>query len=520
MRFDLSTRIQFEGRILIQGCGSVAQCLLPLILRHLEMPASRILVIDKEDKRQAIGSALAAGVRYEQIEIRPDNYVQVLNQRLGPGDLYIDVAWNIETKSLLEWAHRAGVLYINTSVEEWDPYSKLGAEQTLYARQMKIRQLMDSWQDGSSGPTAVLDHGANPGLVSHLVKVALLQIADRIMLDKPGDPRIPELRRVVAERAFNRMAMLTGTKVIHISERDTQVTSQPKLPGEFVNTWSIEGFHEEGVAAAELGWGTHEQHLPLDARLHSHGPQNQIYLENHRGMDTWVRSWVPGGQIFGMVIRHGEAFSISEYLTVCDNDENVLYRPTVHYAYWPCDSAVASLHELRARELELQDNLRIMNDEITDGADILGCLLMGHDYGAWWIGSLLDIHETRRLVAGQNPTTLQVASSMLGAILWMLRNPNRGVNLPDNLPHEEVLAVALPYLGPIFSEPVDWRPNAECPLESEQWQFQTFWVQPEPTRPALQSLAPDDDRPDQSCEVEKRSEAKLGKVSLFSSSKT
>jgi homospermidine synthase len=237
-------------------------------------------------------------------------------------------------------------------------------------------------------------------------------------------------------------------------------------------------------------------------------------------MDTWVRSWVPGGQIFGMVIRHGEAFSISEYLTVCDQDENVLYRPTVHYAYWPCDSAVASLHELRARELELQDNLRIMNDEITDGADILGCLLMGHDYGAWWIGSLLDIHETRRLVAGQNPTTLQVASSMLGAILWMLRNPNRGVNLPDNLPHEEVLAVALPYLGPIFSEPVDWRPNAESPLESEQWQFQTFWVQPEPARTALQSLAPDDDRPDQSCEVEKRSEAKLGKVSLFSSSKT
>jgi homospermidine synthase len=476
MRFDLNTRIQFEGRILIQGCGSVAQCLLPLILRHLEMPASRILVIDKEDKRQTITTALAAGVRYEQLEITPENYADILSQRLGPGDVYIDVAWNIETLSLLDWAHAAGVLYINTSVEEWDPYSKVGADQTLYVRQMNIRNMIDSWENKTSGPTAVLDHGANPGLVSHFVKVALLQIAEKIIVDRPSDPRISELRQAIADQAFGRLAMLSGTKVIHISERDTQVANQPKRPGEFVNTWSIEGFHEEGVAAAELGWGTHERKLPLDARHHHRGPRNQIYLENHRGMDTWVRSWVPSGPILGMVIRHGEAFSISEYLTVEDAKSRLLYRPTVHYAYWPCDSAIASLHELRARELELQDSLRIMNDEIVDGADILGCLLMGHDYGAWWIGSLLDIHETRRLVAGQSPTTLQVASSMLGALFWMLRNPNCGVNLPDNLPHEEVLSVARPYLGPIFSEPVDWHPNSECSLEDEQWQFEDFHV--------------------------------------------
>jgi len=53
--------------------------------------------------------------------------------------------------------------------------------------------------------------------------------------------------------------MELGVKVIHVSERDTQTTTVTKRLNEFVNTWSVEGFHEEGVAPAELGWGTHEK---------------------------------------------------------------------------------------------------------------------------------------------------------------------------------------------------------------------------------------------------------------------
>jgi len=68
-------------------------------------------------------------------------------------------------------------------------------------------------------------------------------------------------------------------------------------------------------------------------------------------MNTWVRSWVPlGGEIRGMVIRHGEALTITEHLTVWDG-ERPAYRPTVHYAYLPTDAAIASLHELRMPQL-------------------------------------------------------------------------------------------------------------------------------------------------------------------------
>jgi homospermidine synthase len=275
-------------------------------------------------------------------------------------------------------------------------------------------------------------------------------------------------------------------KVIHISERDTQITNRPKDVNEFVNTWSVEGFFEEGTAPTEMGWGTHELALPPGARLHTAGPRNQICLTSF-GINTWVRSWVPCGEIMGMVVRHGESFSISEALTVLGDDGTPIYRPTVHYAYCPCDSAIASLHELKMREYKMQEQWRIMADDIVSGRDEMGLLLMGHDFKAWWIGSLLDIEETRRLVPHQNATTLQVAASALGALFYMIRHPNEGVLLPDQLPHEEIMEIAMPYLGPVVSQPVDWLPPASRGLPAGQpggysiadvqpWQFKQFMV--------------------------------------------
>ena len=127
---------------------------------------------------------------------------------------------------------------------------------------------------------------------------------------------------------------------------------------------------------------------------------------------------------------------------------------------------------------------RIMGNEITSGADILGALLMGHPYKSWWTGSDLSIEEARQLAPGQNATTLQVAAGLLGAILWMLENPNKGINLPDDLPHDFVLKVAKPYLGKFISTPSDWTPlknrtiyfreNPASVPHKDPWQFENF----------------------------------------------
>lgn len=482
-------KISFGGRVLVLGAGSVSRCLLPLLLRHFDMDFTRLTVMDFEDLRHLIPDILDAGASYVQHRLSPDDLAETLSRHVGPGDLLVDLAWNIDACEIIQWCHDNHVLYINTSVELWDPYAdienKPPTERTLYVRHMALRKMVKKWRE--PGATAVVEHGANPGLVSHWTKVALEDIT-RAILD---DEYLASRRRAALEHAleaadYARLAMLTGTKVIHISERDTQIAGQPKRVNEFVNTWSIAGFHEEGIAPAEMGWGTHERRLPPLAQKHAYGPGNQICL-SQMGINTLVRSWVPGGEILGMVVRHGEAFTISDYLTVWEDDVPV-YRPTVHYAYLPCDAAIASLHELKMNAYELQYDQRILGDEIVDGKDELGVLLLGHDLNGWWVGSQLDIHEARRLVPGQNATTLQVAASVLGALDWMIRNPRQGFKVPDELPHREVLAVANPYLGPCLSVQTDWNPhkNRFDPFENwgkpslngdDMWQFEAFLVQ-------------------------------------------
>ncbi len=480
--------MKFNGKILIIGCGSVSQCAIPLILKKIEIPAGKVTIMDFADNRARVKEAIDQGVNYVFERVRSDNYQQLLARYVGSGDMIIDLAWNIETRAVLNWCRENNVLYVNTSVEEWDPYKDHErndpARYTLYNRHMELRQLMAKWGD-NNGPTAIVDHGANPGLVSHFTKHALIEISEKILKEKPKDPRRAELEKALADRQFNKLAQLAGVKVIHISERDTQITDKPKRVNEFVNTWSIEGFFEEGVAPAELGWGTHEKYVPESAFFHQKGPRNQICLKTI-GMKTWVRSWVPCGEITGMVIRHGEAFSISDRLTVWEDDK-AIYRPTVHYAYCPSDVAINSLHELEMRQFELQEKQRIMSDEITDGADELGVLLMGHDFTAWWCGSLLDIHESRKHVPHQQATTLQVAISVVSAALWMIENPRRGFNLPDDIDHEFILKHSIPLISPFVSKAVDWTPlknlntkftkfDISRPKEEDVWQFTSFLV--------------------------------------------
>ena len=262
---------------------------------------------------------------------------------------------------------------------------------------MNIRRMMAAWHE--PGPTAVLEHGANPGLISHWTKQGLIDMAERLPRRPEGlRPRTPmKSGNSSSDQTFNRLAMKLGVKVIHCSERDTQITDRPKEVGEFVNTWSIEGFREEGITTAEMGWGTHEKQLPPLAYHHANGPGNQICLAR-MGINTWVVSWVPYYCIRGMIIRHGEAFTISDRLTVWE-DGRPIYRPTVHYAYCPCDAAIVSLEELRGRDYELQPKLRDHGRrDHQSGGDILGALLMGHAYQCWWTGSVLSIEESRRLV--------------------------------------------------------------------------------------------------------------------------
>jgi homospermidine synthase len=63
VEYSTVTRVPFEGKILMLGCGSVAQCTLPLLLRHVVRP-DQITVMDMVDNRARIADEIAAGVTY------------------------------------------------------------------------------------------------------------------------------------------------------------------------------------------------------------------------------------------------------------------------------------------------------------------------------------------------------------------------------------------------------------------------------------------------------------------------
>ncbi|MGI9096584.1 MAG: saccharopine dehydrogenase NADP-binding domain-containing protein [Candidatus Limnocylindrus sp.] len=492
------------ARIVVLGCGSIGQAVVPLLIRDLGITPSSIRVVELLDTRARIADSIAKGVTYEQAAVTRENLGAFLGERLGAGDVLLDLAWNIDAIEIIDWCRNHGVRYLNTSVEVWEPYADVAeqppATRTLYHRHMGLRAMITRWGN-NNGPSAIVEHGANPGWVSHEAKFALEELGAALLsrnaiVGADAAARIATLERALAADDFAQVAEAAGVKVIQISERDTQLTDRPKEVGEFVNTWSGEGFYEEGIAPAELGWGTHERALPARGLAHAgDGPRNQILIRR-AGMETQVRTWIPGatparaiaegGESIGMLIRHGEAFTMSDHLTVRDERGAARYRPTVYYAYCPSDAAIASVHELRGRNWAHPERFRLLNNEITTGEDRLGVFLLGHPLKGWWSGSLLSIDEARVNLPGHSATTLQVAGSVIAAVAWLLRHPNEGLRVPDELPHRELLNDIRHYLGTRWSGAVDWTPlagrlelfpDAVSPAEApgdDPWQFSAF----------------------------------------------
>ncbi len=464
--------VRFTGRVVIVGFGSIGQGVLPLILKHIDLDPRKITIVTAEERGHDV--AREYGIRFVNEAVTRENIRRLLEPEIGAGDFLLNVSVDVSSLALVELCREKNALYLDTCIEPWpggytDP-ALSPSRRSNYA----LREAALAMRQPGGGPTAVLTHGANPGLVSHFVKQALLNIAQ----DTGLKVDMPKSRGDWAAL----MATL-GVKVIHIAERDTQVSHQPKAVGEFVNTWSIDGFVSEGCQPSELGWGVHEKTLPPDGRRHDFGSDCAIYLLRP-GAATRVRSWTPlEGPYHGFLITHGEAISIADYYTV-RNGATVISRPTCHYAYHPCDDAVLSIHEFAGKNFNLQPRKRLMMHEIAPGGiDELGVLLMGHAKGAYWYGSRLSIDQARRLVPHNNATSLQVTVTVLSGMVWAIENPRAGIVEPDEIDFQRNLEICMPYLGDVVGAYSDWTPLLDrerlFPEDidaSDPWQFKNFRV--------------------------------------------
>jgi homospermidine synthase len=462
----------FPGSVVMLGFGSIGQAMLPLLFRHIDIAPQRVTIVSRSEDKTGI--AKKYGVAFIAQPLLEGNYETVLEPLVKKGDFLLNLSVEVASLALIRFCRRCGALYLDTCIEPWpgrytDPAASPSQRSNYALREEILAYRLDKRND----PTAVITHGANPGLASIFVKQALQNIAadNGLIIEKP-----------TCYEEWAELARTLDIKVIHIAERDTQITDKRKQRDEFVNTWSVSGFLSEGLQPAELGWGSHEKHFPEDGGRHGFGSDAAIYL-NRPGVGTQVRSWTPlEGSYHGFLVTHGESISIADHLTLRENGE-IVYRPTVHYAYHPCDDAVLSLHELAGRNWQPQRGKRILREEIIEGVDELGVLLMGNSKGVYWYGSRLSIKQARKLVPHNTATSLQVVAGVLGGMVWAIKNPDAGAVEPDDIDYEAVLDIAKPYLGEIVGVYDDWTPLCNRsplfsePMDSEDpWQFVNFRV--------------------------------------------
>ena len=442
---------KWEGPIVMIGFGSIGRGTLPLILRHIDCDRSKITILDPSEESRYIADK--EGIRFVKQAITKANYKSVLKPLLDsysqPGFI-VNLSVDVSSVDVMALARQHNALYIDTVTEPWPGFyynTKIAnADRTNYA--MRERMLALKAKLGL-GPTAVSCCGANPGMVSWLVKHALLTIANDLKV---------KFKPPASRQEWAALMKKVGVKGIHVAERDTQRTKKPKPLNTFYNTWSVEGFISEGLQPAELGWGTHEKKMPKEARSFKSGSKAAIYLER-AGANTRVLTWTPtAGAHFGYLVTHNEAISISDYFTV-RSGPRVNYRPTCHYAYHPSNDAVLSWHELLGSGGRRQGVQHVLTeDEIYDGRDELGVLLYGHKKNAYWFGSQLSIEMARELAPYQNATGMQVTSAVLSGIVWAIENPRAGIVETDEMDHVRCMSVQKQYLGPLSGHYTDWNP--------------------------------------------------------------
>lgn len=206
------------------GCGAVAQCSLALLVRHLDIDFENIVILDALDRRKDIKDMLARGARFHQLELTKDTYIETLNQISSLGDVIVDLTYKVDTADLLAYCAHRNIRYINTASYVWQVDEKDWQNAPTGSIHEHVEAVGRKF-DGH-GPTMIIEHGANPGLVSHFIKVALEDSANNY-LEYHENKLVEEL---LAQRNFPALAQALDVKVIHIAERDTQIINSLKQP--------------------------------------------------------------------------------------------------------------------------------------------------------------------------------------------------------------------------------------------------------------------------------------------------
>jgi homospermidine synthase len=159
---------RIDGPIVLLGFGSIGRGVLPLLERHIIFDKRLLTVIDASSTWRQL--AQRHGVRFQQVSITRDNYVDILTPLLREGEgrgrgFCLNLAVDVSSRAVMELCRSVGAFYLDAGNEPWPGLyydrSRPSSERTTYALRQAITDARD---ENSGGLTAISSCGANPGM--------------------------------------------------------------------------------------------------------------------------------------------------------------------------------------------------------------------------------------------------------------------------------------------------------------------------------------------------------------------
>ena len=458
--------VTFDGKIVQFGFGAVGKSFYEKVRKEIKFDENKYYVITTNKEEFTAYVNLGGMVaNFIVAEIAKDNFEQVFSKYLNEGDLLIDFADTVGTKDICKWCAEKNIMYINTGEADWPENWYSIFNENL--KKQEIKAYYQNINEKNKYPI-VLQHGNNPGLVSHFVKAGLEYIVNNQY------KKNKEIKELIKHNKFNEVAQKIGLKMIHVNDIDLQKINETYNKDTLYNTWCVDSFFFEMLSEATFDIGTDEKITYTDDCKLLDNVNGFIEFKN-LAIDKKCKTIYPNGKFNGFLVPHEETITIAKSLEVRQNNKTI-YRPSVMFIYSPCeyarkyfetakigeyvDSKVPKQLDAESKDEEIivrgykypKNATIVYKENIESGTEYVGVLLLGNNFNPVWVGNRIEIpylYKHEKDSYWQTPTITPVAMSALSAVCWMIKNKEKGgIYFPEDIPdYKYIIKTAEKYIS-------------------------------------------------------------------------
>jgi Homospermidine synthase len=466
--------IKFAGRIVQFGFGAVGKSFYEKVSKEIKFNENEYFVITKSaDEFAAYINLGGMAANFITCEVTKDTFRLEFDKYLNSGDLLLDFADTVGTKDICDWCAEKNIMYINTSDADW-PENWLN----IFEQNKNLNSIKEKYRNSNlnNKHPIVLQHGNNPGLVSHFVKAGIEYIA-RTQCKKDR-----QLKELIKQNKFNEAACKLGIKIIHVNDIDLQKINTSHDSSVLFNTWCIDSFFFEMLSEATINIGSHEN-VDFKDECKFFDCSNGFFEFKKLAAEKKLRTYYPNGMFDGFLVPHDETATIAKSLEV-KRDGKVVYRPSVMFLYSPCHLATEYFSKAKVNDYPDPNPAKPMDCEVANGETIIrgytypkyaeivykekiasgteyvGVLLIGDNFNPVWVGNRIEpkfLYKKEKDSYWQTPTITPVAMSALAAVCWMIENRDKGgIYFPDDIPdYKYILKIAEKYISKTIYQTFD-----------------------------------------------------------------